>query len=92
MRMLNGNFLQWMEWLSYLVSTMATNELVMSVARASATIELAVFSWYIPIPATKGVFKVFMAEKDKQYFTSYKSTIWYQYYQMVNLMAYTVNN
>ena len=33
-----------------------------------------------------------MAEKDKQHLTSYELTMWYQYYQMVNLMAYTVNN
>ena len=44
MRMHNGNFPQWMEWLSYLVSTMATDELAMCGKRASATTELALFS------------------------------------------------
>ena len=57
MRMHNGNFPQWMERLSYLVSTMATNELAMWGAGASATTELAIFPWNILIPATKGVFK-----------------------------------
>ena len=56
MRMHNGNLPLWMERLSYFVSTMATNELATGGARASATTELALFSWYIPIPATKGVF------------------------------------
>ena len=56
MRMYNGNFPQGMERLSYLVPTMATDELAMWGAMASAATELALFSWYIPIPATKGAF------------------------------------
>ena len=40
MRMHNGNFPQWMEQLSYLVRTMATNELAMWGARASANTKL----------------------------------------------------
>ena len=41
MHMHNDSFPQWMERLSYLVSTMATNELAMLGARASATTELS---------------------------------------------------
>ena len=44
MHMLNGNFLQWMGRLCYLVGTMATNELAMRGATTSGTTELAHFN------------------------------------------------
>ena len=56
MHMHNGNFPQWMGRLSYLVGTIATTELAMRGARASATTKLAHFSWFIPDPATKDFF------------------------------------
>ena len=52
MRSHNGDFPQWIGRLSYLVNTMASDELAMRVARASATMELVRWSWIIPIPAT----------------------------------------
>ena len=45
----NGKFPHCMGRLSYLVSTMATDELTMRWARASATMEESRFSWNIPI-------------------------------------------
>ena len=47
----NGDFPQLMGRLSYLVNTMASDEVAMCVARASSTMELVHFSWIIPIPA-----------------------------------------
>ena len=48
----NGDFPQWMGRLSYLVNIIATDELAIRGARASATMELVHFSWIIPFPAT----------------------------------------
>ena len=89
----NCDFPQWMGLLSYLVNTMATDELAMPGARASATMELVRLSRIIPIPATlffpmcmqvQFSIHTFCTETDIRFllnlWLSYILTIWYQYY------------